>query len=234
MATISACTICQDEEECIVWYLNCCKFIFDQLGEQFREVIIVDGGSRDSTVDVIHSYQDQLPLVFIEHRFDSFGQQKNRALEKATGSHILGMDADMTVGSNFTDRVRSGFYDDRYWTDFTLFAPVRGNPPTRCLKKIFPTMRLWKRGPRFVTNFHEKLDGQPPGYRVDVEVPMFHNCFRISDEALMQRGERKQQYAQELTDAGAGPGPADRYYRMALGEANPMPEHITRLIIPGC
>lgn len=230
-STLSVCTIAQDEEECIAWHLNCCVYMHSILQDRLREVVIVDGGSKDSTVEVVKSFENRLPLILIEQPFDSFGQQKNRALDRATGDYILGVDADMTIGTNFPVKFKKGFYNDKNWVHFVLFSLARD---TKFMQpKPGPTMRLWRHGPRFVTNFHEKLGGEPPGYRVDSEVPLFDNCFRVCDSALRNRGERYQQFIQQMHDAGCGPGPPDRYYNAAYGETVPTPEWAHRLIVPG-
>jgi len=54
------------------------------------EIIVLDSGSLDNTVDIVKKYTDK---VFITD-WPGYGPQKQRALEKATGQWVLSIDAD--------------------------------------------------------------------------------------------------------------------------------------------
>lgn len=58
------------------------------------EIIVVDSGSVDKTVEICKEFTDQ---VFIDQDWQGFGIQKNRALDKATGDWILSLDADELI-----------------------------------------------------------------------------------------------------------------------------------------
>ena len=57
------------------------------------EIIVVDSGSTDRTVEIAKSYGAK---VFVEE-WKGFAAQKNSAIDKATGSWILSLDADEEV-----------------------------------------------------------------------------------------------------------------------------------------
>jgi len=57
------------------------------------EVVVVDGGSHDRTVDIALGYTDR---VFV-HPFDDYASQRNRALDRSGGEWILSIDADERV-----------------------------------------------------------------------------------------------------------------------------------------
>jgi glycosyltransferase involved in cell wall biosynthesis len=57
------------------------------------EIIVVDSGSTDRTVDIAKSFGAK---VFVE-KWKGFAAQKNSALDKATGKWILSLDADEEV-----------------------------------------------------------------------------------------------------------------------------------------
>jgi glycosyltransferase involved in cell wall biosynthesis len=59
------------------------------------EVIVVDSGSTDRTVEIAKSYGAK---VFLEE-WKGFAAQKNSAIEKATGDWILSLDADEELGN---------------------------------------------------------------------------------------------------------------------------------------
>jgi len=60
------------------------------------EIIVVDSGSTDRTVEIAKSYGAK---VFVEE-WKGFAAQKNSAIEKATGDWILSLDADEEVDAD--------------------------------------------------------------------------------------------------------------------------------------
>jgi hypothetical protein len=216
MTTLSICAICQDEAEVIVWYLDCCVYTYKILGDKWlKEVVIVDGGSVDGTLAIIKTYQDKLPLILIEHPFDTFGSQKNRALALTTGDYVFFCDSDMTWTTNFGLIFKSGFYEKYEMVDFRMLFTALDEYHYHKWKPGV-NMRLWaNKGRRFVTGFHEKLQDQigMGGLPVCEHVWLFENSMRQSDKALLHRGERYQQFAAQMEIAGAAPGPIDRYLK---------------------
>src|SRR5271165_2475558 len=59
------------------------------------EIIVVDSGSTDRTVEIAKSYGAK---VFVEE-WKGYAAQKNSAIEKASGDWILSLDGDEEVGS---------------------------------------------------------------------------------------------------------------------------------------
>jgi hypothetical protein len=217
MSTLSVCTICQDEVGCIEWYLEYFAFVAEQLGDQLREVVIVDGGSKDNTVEVIKSYQDRIPIKLLERSFDCTREQQNFGLDHCTGDFIFGLDADMTASINFPSVFKSGFFDYGFYFDF----PMRFTARDAFHYFLWPpgvNMRLWKRGPKWKPErkFHVQLEGQTQGIPVCGNVIIFENSCRIkNDKALMWRGERRQKCEVDMAAEGAPPGAPDRFYNAA-------------------
>ena len=80
------------------------------IAERRGEIIIVDSGSTDRTVEIAKSFGAK---VFIEE-WKGYATQKNSAIDKATGDWILSLDADEEVGEvaqNFILLVLSGSHD---------------------------------------------------------------------------------------------------------------------------
>lgn len=57
------------------------------------EIIVLDSGSTDATVEIARDYTDQVEVT----DWPGFGIQKQRALDRATGDWILSLDADEVV-----------------------------------------------------------------------------------------------------------------------------------------
>lgn len=82
--TISVCLIVKDEER---FLYNCLKSVKDIADE----VIIIDTGSRDKTVDIAKKYTDK---VYFHSWQNSFSEARNHYFEYATGDWIFHIDAD--------------------------------------------------------------------------------------------------------------------------------------------
>ena len=68
------------------------------------EIIVVDSGSSDRTVDIASEYTDK---VFSYTDWQGFGTQKNRALSHATGDWVLSLDADEWLTAELCQEIRS-------------------------------------------------------------------------------------------------------------------------------
>ncbi|MVX63174.1 glycosyltransferase [Clostridium chromiireducens] len=84
MITISLCMIVKNEQDIIEQCLDSVKNCVD-------EIIIVDTGSTDNTVELIKKYTDK---VFFFDWIDDFSAARNYSFSKATKDYILWLDAD--------------------------------------------------------------------------------------------------------------------------------------------
>ncbi len=82
--TISVCMIVKDEE---LFLDNCLKSVKDIADE----IIIIDTGSKDKTVDIARKYTDK---VYFHPWQNSFSEARNHYFEYATGDWIFQIDAD--------------------------------------------------------------------------------------------------------------------------------------------
>jgi glycosyltransferase involved in cell wall biosynthesis len=80
---ISVAMIVKNEESCLE---NCLKSI-----QGVDEIIIVDTGSKDKTIEIAKKYTDKIYKFKWE---DSFSKARNYALSKCSGDWILSIDAD--------------------------------------------------------------------------------------------------------------------------------------------
>ena len=233
MTTLSIITICQDEETPIKWFLDCCKKTHERLGDSLREVIIIDGGSVDKTLNVISENIGNLPLIVIGHPFDSWGKQRNRALECCSGDYVFSPDAYMSWTNNLADVILNGNVNNNTFWNLQLYFRVLDFHHYSTIDSTGASMRLFRRGPKFITEFHESLEGQPKTPSLLPNIYLFENCLLLNDEELLNRGKRLQKFQKELSDAGAGPGAANRYViakQTGLNHAAHIPDSIIGLL----
>ncbi len=88
--TVTAAVIVKDEERCI-------KACIDSLIGIFNEIVIVDTGSTDLTVDILNSYQNPAIKLILSTWDDDFSQPRNLAIQHATSQYIFFIDADETL-----------------------------------------------------------------------------------------------------------------------------------------
>jgi len=81
---ISVCIIAKDEEKYVDQCLRSVKLIAD-------EIIFVDTGSTDRTVEIVRKYTDK---IYYHPWNDSFSEARNHCLKYATGNWIFQIDAD--------------------------------------------------------------------------------------------------------------------------------------------
>ena len=121
-----------------------------------NEIIVVDSGSTDRTVEIAKSYGAK---VFVEE-WKGFAAQKNSALDKATGNWILSLDADEALSEGLPGEIaaaigrqsnlKSTISPDRPEFVDGFFIPRRNYFLSRWIKRggfwPDPKLRLFRRG----------------------------------------------------------------------------------------
>jgi len=93
---LSVTVITKDEEDRLPLCLQSVAGIAD-------EIIVLDSGSSDNTVEIARRYTDQV----FETDWPGYGVQKQRALEKATGDWVLAIDADEALTPELEEEIRA-------------------------------------------------------------------------------------------------------------------------------
>lgn len=101
---LSLAMIVKDEENC----LNRC---FDSVKDLVEEIVIVDTGSTDKTLEICRSYDAQ---VFSYSWNNNFADARNFGLDKVTGEWVLWLDADEEVAQENRDELNNNntLFDD--------------------------------------------------------------------------------------------------------------------------
>jgi len=113
-AKISVCMIVKNEAPCLARCLESVKGIAD-------EIIIVDTGSEDQTVQIAHTFTDK---VFHFDWCDDFSAARNESLKHATGDWVMILDADEVLEPRSVRILHHLLYAHNHSAPFLLNARV--------------------------------------------------------------------------------------------------------------
>lgn len=80
------------------------------------EIIIVDGGSRDNTLEIIKSYENKLPLRVLVREGCNISQGRNAAIDAAKGDILAITDAGVRLTDTWLERVTKPLREDESLT----------------------------------------------------------------------------------------------------------------------
>ena len=73
------------------------------------EIVIVDGGSTDGTLEILSAYTSRLPLKIISQPGANISQGRNAAIQAATGDIICSTDAGVRLDTNWVEELVKPF-----------------------------------------------------------------------------------------------------------------------------
>jgi glycosyltransferase involved in cell wall biosynthesis len=160
--------ICQNEEANIAHSLGSLAWC--------DEIVVVDGGSRDHTVEIAQRFTDRV----IRHAWPGHRQQKQFALEQARGPWVMNIDSDERVTTELVDEIREhlpgvpadvdGFAMPRLVTYLGRWWYRGGWYPRRVLRLIRQE-RAWWGG----IDPHERAEVR--GRVVKLDAPLLHYSY---------------------------------------------------------
>lgn len=150
MLKISVIIITLNEERNIARCIESIQDISD-------DIIVVDSFSWDKTKEICKKYQ----IRFIEHKFESYIQQKNWAITQAKHQFILSIDADEALSDKLKDSIKTVIEN---WTHdgycFNRLSNYCGKWIKHCAWYPDKKLRLWdsKKGRWTSAHPHARLE----------------------------------------------------------------------------
>lgn len=178
--SLSVTVITKNEEDRLPVCLDSVKEIAD-------EIIVLDSGSEDRTVEIARQYTDQ---VFVTE-WPGYGTQKQRALEKAAGDWVLAIDADEALTPELREEIGQMLESDVEEVGFYL--PWAVTILGKCLdhgRSARAPLRLFRReGSSFTdAQVHETVL-LPPGKTAKMKGRLLHYTHRDFGHALYKNAD---------------------------------------------
>lgn len=207
--TISLCMIVKNEEKNLPETLNSVKDYID-------EIIIVDTGSTDNTVEVARSFGAK---VYFYEWNDDFASARNEALRHANCEWILSIDADDTM--NGSDILRFKEYlkeTDALGFSIPIFSKIEDRSLNINNTVVNYLVRIFKNDPRirFSRRVHEFVDQSiyDIGGKIErIDLPVFHRGY-ADLEILKKKIERNKR----LLELALDENPSDHNLWVYMGK----------------
>lgn len=147
------------------------------------EIIVLDSGSTDNTVQISKKYTDKVYST----DWPGYGQQKNRALQKATKPWILSIDSDEWLSESLQEEIKKAVATNQA----DAFSLPRRN--IYCGKWLRfgeegndRLIRLFKREKGVFKNHivHEAVVIEPDSTLMKLKQPLWHDSCRSLDQLI--------------------------------------------------
>jgi glycosyltransferase involved in cell wall biosynthesis len=145
------------------------------------EIIVLDSGSEDNTVEICKKYTDS---VFTTD-WPGFGIQKQRALDKAKGDWVLSIDADEIVTAELRMEIEKALQQEQFnGYDIPRLSSYCGRQIRHGGWRPDYVLRLFRRNAGYFTEsvVHERIVVQ--GEIGQLTSPLLHGAFVSLDEVL--------------------------------------------------
>ena len=180
--TISVCMIVRDEEENLPRCLASLKDLAD-------EIIVVDTGSKDRTVEIAQSFGAK---VYNHPWQDDFSLHRNQSIDYSTGDWILIADADdeffMPRGQDALRNLLMDRISDEYVASALLLKDIQAG---RCVMQ-YNQPRLFRKGNiRFRGIVHNQMITKEPAVFIPQEYLYLHHYgYDLTPEKFAAKSER--------------------------------------------
>ena len=175
--TLSLCMIVKDEEG----FLPTC---LDSIRDHVDEIIIVDTGSTDKTVEIAERYNAK---IFHHPWENSFSKARNYSLKYATCDWILILDADEEIENKDASKLREVIKDN----DVNVInLPVLFGPKDGKHTSIINSERIFRNylGIHYEGIVHNSLKYSSPDKNVNIR--LYHYGYHQGEEQMEKKFER--------------------------------------------
>jgi tetratricopeptide (TPR) repeat protein len=207
--SVSLCMIVRDEEK----HLAAC---LDSVRGLVSEMIIVDTGSSDRTVEIARAYGAEVRFF---PWINDFAAARNESIRGAKGKWILWMDADDRLTAEGVEQAKCALLSGLAQVyAFRVVSPVAGNgqPNITVHRRLF----MNGLGLHFEGAVHERLV-RGPHYSgtittCETNIVVEHVGYRVDAETMKAKARRNL----EITRACLERDPGSAYYQRHLGSAS--------------
>ncbi|ABO49918.1 glycosyl transferase, family 2 [Desulforamulus reducens MI-1] len=188
---ITLCMIVKNEEHNLARCLNSVKDSVD-------EMIIVDTGSKDTTVDIAKQFDAK---VYSYHWDDDFAAARNFSISKAIGDWILYLDADEELETNCCQRLKA--LANKPGIDGYFFQINNLSDSNDTIRHI--NVRMFKNKPehRFEGRLHEQIMNSITsngGLVVNSRINIFHYGYLSSEFIAKNKARRNYRINKRLVE----------------------------------
>lgn len=105
--SLSIFIICKNEEKIIEACLKQAKSLLNKISDPRSEIIVVDSGSTDTTLEIVKNYTDKV----YHQDWLGYAQQKNYALSLCENEWVLSLDADEVLTDKSINEIYNSLMD---------------------------------------------------------------------------------------------------------------------------
>jgi glycosyltransferase involved in cell wall biosynthesis len=203
MPKLSVCIIALNQEAAIGECLASASFA--------DEIVVVDTGSTDRTVEVARTYTDRV----LTTAWQGFGRTKNYALDQAQGDWVFSLDTDERVPKALQDEIRAVVQANGPLAGYRV--PRKNYFGGRWIRHLgwYPdyTLRLFRReqGRFREREVHEEVVVNGPVG--NLQTPLDHYSYGSVSEYVSRMDRYARLAAVELAKRGRRPSPGELLYR---------------------
>ncbi len=175
--TLSLCMIVKDEER----FLPMC---LDSIKDYVDEIIIVDTGSTDNTVEIAKRYNAKI----YHHPWEnSFSKARNYSLKYATSDWIIWIDADEEVDERDAHKLKDVIRDDEV---NVIYLPMFNRPIGGKAVSVFSSEKIFRNhiGIHFEGIVHNNL--KYSGLSKNVNIKLYHYGYNQGEKQMEKKFER--------------------------------------------
>jgi len=174
MTTLSVIVITKNEEHNIRRCLQSVRWA--------DEIIIIDSGSTDKTIDICREFTDKIYSM----DWPGYGKQKQRALEKSTGDWVLSIDADETVSPELRKFIQNKIHKSNIGGYHIKVQLVFYGKKIKYAVGSDYHLRLFKRSETHFTehDVHEKVIVSSHIEKLSSSYAIYHYSFRDVQQLL--------------------------------------------------